>query len=371
MKILQTPPRYAPYIGGVENYCRSLSEELVSLGHEVSVLCANEPSTRNETINKVQVKRLGYVGKIANTNVTLSLPFKLMHEDFDVIHAHLPTPWSADWSGIVSRIKNKPLVVTYHNDITGKGINKYIAGIYNSTFLKFLLNRADKIIVTNKKYAGYSPYLKKYREKIIVIPPGVDLNKYRSTGKPKNKNTLFFLGILDEYHEYKGLDDLLKGILYVKKEIPGIKLIIGGEGRLKDKYIAKAKELGIQDNVEFAGFIPEEEKAGYYSQAEAFILPSTSKEQEGFGMVLLEAMACGTPVIASEVVGLADEIRENRAGLIVAPKNPEKLSETITFLLRDENLKKQTTLNAKKLIEENYSWKKTAKKTEETYKTLA
>ena len=128
MKILQTPVRFYPHVGGVENYVYNLSRELVKMGHEMSVVCANEPKTKNyEVIEGVKIKRLYYPFKIANTNITPNLPYALSKEGFDLIHTHLPTPWSADWSALISKIKGKPLVLTYHNNIVGFGVASHLA----------------------------------------------------------------------------------------------------------------------------------------------------------------------------------------------------------------------------------------------------
>ena len=106
MKILQSPVRFYPFIGGVEYYVYYMSQEIVQLGHEVKVLCANEPSSPiEEKIKGIDVKRLNYWGKIANTNITPGLPSAISREDFDIIHTHIPTPWSADWSALFSSFK--------------------------------------------------------------------------------------------------------------------------------------------------------------------------------------------------------------------------------------------------------------------------
>src|SRR5664280_2480803 len=97
MKIVQTPVRFYPFTGGVENYVYYMSKELVKLGHDVKVICANEPSSiKEEIVDGINIKRLHYITKIANTNITPGFPFALSSEDFDIIHTHIPTPWSAD-----------------------------------------------------------------------------------------------------------------------------------------------------------------------------------------------------------------------------------------------------------------------------------
>jgi glycosyltransferase involved in cell wall biosynthesis len=368
MKVLQTPVRFHPYTGGVENYVHGLSKELVKKGHEVTVLCAGEGGG-NGSVDGIAVKRLGYAGKIANTNVTPMLPVKMMGTEYDIVHTHLPTPWSADWSAIACAAKRKPLVLTYHNDVVGRGAAGYLAGLYNGTMMRFVLKKADRIIVT---HAGHleNPVLKGYSRKVEVIPVGVDLNRFKPADVQVRRDTLFFLSVLDAFHQYKGVDYLLYAIKKVKKQIPGVKLIVGGSGRLQGYYMNAAETLGLSGNVEFLGSIPDEEIVRHYNMCEAFVLPSTSGTQEGYGMVLLEAMACGRPVITTHITGAAQEIEERKAGLVVPPKDADKLAEAIVTLLSDKESAKKMGRNARRLVEERYSWKKISGKVEEVYLSI-
>ncbi len=371
MKLLQTPVRFYPFIGGVENYVYYLSRELVNLGHEVRVICANEPQSETEEIVEgISVSRLSYITKVANTNITPDLPFKLNREDFDIIHTHLPTPWSADWSRIISNKKDKPLIVTYHNDIIGNGIAGHIAKLYNSTALKQLLKSADRIIITQPNYLKYSPYLPDYSDKIDVIPNGVDVDKFDPGQTITENNKIFFLSLLDEFHEYKGLEYLLKAIKIVKDSVPDVKLVVGGKGVLMDHYIKIAESMGISDNVEFHGFIPDEKMAEYYTSANIFVLPSISSLQEGFGIVALEALACKTPVITTNIVGVSADLMEENAGLSVAPKDHEALANAIVYLLENEDECTEMGNNGRNLVKARYTWKGIAEMMEKVYYEL-
>ncbi|MCE7698473.1 MAG: glycosyltransferase family 4 protein [Methanobacterium paludis] len=358
MKIIQTPVRFYPFIGGVENYVYYLSRELVKLGHDIDVICANEPeSKKEESIEGINVKRLSYIGKVANTNITMGLPLALLREDFDIIHTYIPTPWSADWSSISSKIKRKPLVVTYQNDIMGNGFADHIAGFYNSTGLKSLLKQADKIIITQPNYLNFSPYLKGYADKIEVIPVGVDVDTFKPLKCQRRENTIFFLSLLDEFHKYKGLDYLLKALQIIKNEIPDVKLLVGGKGVLLEHYQEMVNSLGLQENVEFHGFIPDDRIVEYYNSVDVFVLPSISSVQEGFGIVALEALACETPVVSTEIVGVAEDIKKNNAGLIVEPKNATALADAIIKILKNKDLQKKIGCNGRKLVKDIYTWK--------------
>jgi len=337
MKIIQTPVRFYPYPGGVENYALNISKELARLGNKVKVICANEPKSDIRNFNGFKIERLDYLCKIANTNLTLSLPFRLWKEKFDIMHTYLPTPWSADWSAIIGKLRGKKVVISYCNDITGDGVGNIISKIYNNTLLKLTLKLADKIITIGPNYLQSSKYLKKYSSKVQFIPIGVDRKIFKKIDIKKQNNTIFFLSILDEYHAYKGLDYLLEAIKSVKKEIPNIKLIVGGKGKLLEYYKVKTKKLAIENNVEFQGFIPDEKLVECYNKCEVFVLPSIDSTQEGFGIVLLEALACGTPVITTDIVGIAQEIKEYKTGIVIKPKNIEALSKATVEILKNRN----------------------------------
>ncbi len=371
LKIVQTPVRFYPFIGGVEKYVYYISKELVKYDDcEVKVICANEPDTiDHEEYNGINIQRLGYSGKIANTNVTLSLPKVLYEEDFDIIHTHIPTPWTSDWSNILTRIKNKPLVVTYHNDIIGTGLANYIAKFYNATTLKLLLNKADKIIITQDDYIN-SPHLKNYKDKVVTIPNGVDTTLFKPGEKPRKNNQIFFLSVLDRFHKYKGLDYLLESLVGVKEKIPDVKLIVGGKGELLEFYKSKTEKLGIKDNVEFKGFLTDEEVIEYYQESELFVLPSISSLQEGFGIVVLEALACETPVISTTIVGVSDDVVKTDSGIIIEPKNVKSLEESIVKILTDEKLIKNMGKNGRVLVKQKYEWKKIAESIHNLYEEL-
>lgn len=359
MRIIQTPPRFYPYIGGVENYVYYLSNELIKRGHLVNIICANEPPGVSEKVDGMEVERLRYIGKVANTNITLGLPKLLLKKDFDIIHTHLPTPWSADFSGIITALKRKPLFLTYHNDITGRGVNKFIAGSYNLTLLKFLLNKAYRIFLTSENYLKYSSYLKRFLDKCIIASPGVDLEKFKPLNLAKNNgnNIVFFLAKLDRFHIYKGLENLLLSVKKIINKVP-LKLYIGGAGDLLDYYKARVRKYGLENAVVFLGVLSREDAVKYYNLCDVFVLPSTSSSQEGFGLVALEAMACEKPVIITDIIGVALDVKRKHAGIVVNPKKIEELAEAMEYLFLNPEDIRIMGENALRLVKENYTWHK-------------
>ena len=367
MRIIQTPARFYPYIGGTEQVVFYLSRELVKMGCDVKVICADEPHTGDGVIENIKVRRIPYLGKIANSNISLSLAKELIKEDFDVIHTHLPHPYSADISALISLIKNKPLFLTYHNDITGSSFYKIIASGYNITLLKFLLRRAYKIFITHRNYLKSSPFLKPFARKIIVAPLGVDTEKFKPMQVPgKEDNIIFFLSKLDRFHRYKGLEILLESLKSLRSKIP-LRLYVGGAGELLEYYRRLAKENGLENNVTFLGELGGDELARFYNLCDVFVLSSVSSVQEGFGLVALEAMACGKPVVVTDIVGTAEDVRRENSGIVVPPQDAESLSKALEYILINKDKRVEFGNNALALVKEKYTWMRHAEIVERAY----
>jgi glycosyltransferase involved in cell wall biosynthesis len=374
LKILQTPIRFYPYIGGVENHVYYLSKELTKLGNKVKVLCTNEPKSNKKLVDGVNVERVSYTGKITNTNISFSFPLKIFQSDFDIIHTHMPTPWTADWSVLMAKIMKKKSIITIHNDMDKSSLaGKILTKMYLYTFFKLTLHLVDRIIIVNpdwkNSFTSTKNILMKYSYKISIVPNGIDLKLFTNSSKiKKEKETILFVSILDKHHRYKGLDYLLKALSVIKKKRPNIKLLIVGEGELKNDYIIKAKKMGLQKNITFLGKIKQKDLALYYQKSSLFVLPST--EIEGFGIVLLEAMACKLPVVATDIVGLKNDIKNYHTGFIVTPQDEKSLAKSIMKLLDNHSLSRVMGNNGKKLVEKKYSWNTIALQIEDIYKKL-
>jgi glycosyltransferase involved in cell wall biosynthesis len=374
MRIIQTPVRFYPYIGGVENHVYYLSDQLIKLGHEVSVICANEPFRHKiECIKSVQVQRLGYAFKFANTNIMLGLPWVLWRADFDIAHTHMPTPWTADWTVLITKLKKKRSVLTIHNDMDKPGlIGKIFTWIYLNTFFRLTIRLADSIIIVNPDwqtaFKKTSHLFKNVLEKVVTVPNGVDVEMFQPSLEKIQENTVLFVSILDKHHHFKGFEYLLDAVSKLKITIPNMSLVVIGEGELVKKYQADAERLGIEKIVKFEGKKTQTELAKYYQNARVFVLPS--KEIEGFGIVLLEAMASGIPVVTTDIAGMASEIQKRQAGLVVHPRDSKQLAEAISEILTDPSKQDTMGINGRKLVVDSYSWSSVAVKILEIYKTL-
>lgn len=374
LTILQTPIRFYPYIGGVENHVYYLSRELIKR-NKVTVLCANEPKSNKKVIDGIKVSRLNYQFKITNTNIALTLPYKIITSNYDIIHTHMPTPWTADWSVFLAKATNKKSIITIHNDMNKSSfLSKIITKFYLFTIFQLTLLLVDKIIIVNpdwqKTFTSTKNILLKHKNKISILPNGIDINMFNNKTKinKKNTQTILFVSILDKHHKFKGIDYLLEAIIKVKKVIPNIKLKIIGEGELNKYYQKMSINLKIDENVEFLGKVKQKDLAKHYNQSSIFALPST--EIEGFGIVLLEAMACKLPVIATEIAGVSNDIKINNTGLIINKKDSQALADAIIKLLKDRELSTLMGKNGRKLIENKYDWKIIANQLEKIYEEV-
>jgi glycosyltransferase involved in cell wall biosynthesis len=158
-----------------------------------------------------------------------------------------------------------------------------------------------------------------------------------------------FLSLLDVHHRYKGLEVLFEAL----RLLPDVRLRVGGKGEDVDFYRRRAEELGVADRVEFLGFV--EDLNAFYGACHVFALPSTDV-REGFGLVLLEAMACGRPVLATPLVGMAADLERMGAGVVVPPNDPAALAAALRSL---EGLPEMGR-RARRLVEERYTWERAA-----------
>ena len=271
----------------------------------------------------------------------------------DVIHAH----WSiAGIAGfIAARILGKPIILNIHQG-TIRDFTK---------IERILLEKVD-YVVFNSSYT--LSHVKRYARlgMFRIVPPGVDTDRFRHQPYhtdadilPKNvivnRPAIFTLGRLVEW---KGHKYLIEAIRLVNEKYK-VHLLIGGEGTLRQELGSLVREKGIEDCVTFLGHIPGHLMNIYYSFADIYVQPSIIDKDgttEGLGVTILEAMACETPCIGSNVGGIPDIIRDGENGFLVNPANPEQLAEKIIFLLNNEELRERMGKRGRTFVEENYSW---------------
>jgi len=331
-----------------------------------------------DTLDNIKIYRYGTILKIASANLTSGILYKPLSHEMDIAHAQYNTPYS-DYSALrYAKKKNIPFVVTYHNDAPESGgifIRNWANKIYNKTLLKNVLSGADAIIATSNSYVNESMFLGDYKEKIEVIPNGINLNEFENNlsksecrkklDLPQDKKIILFFGNIVVY---KGPYILLKAISTIKDFIKDFELVFAGRGEMQEELIKMAKNLGVEKNIRFSGYVEEHLKPLYFKSADIFCLPSINLA-EAFGIVNLEAMACGVPIVSTKLGGIPDVVESGKNGLLAEPGDEKSLADALIYLLENEDTAKKMGNYGKQKVQD-YSWEKIAEQTEEVYKKL-
>lgn len=332
IKVLVLNKGYVPWTGGIETVVKQICKGLPRDKYETEVLACHKNSfkkTSTELKEKIKVTKLLSLGSVASTPVAPSyiFSFKQKVRQFDIIHMHVPFPLGVIALASTKLRNNQKLIITFHADpqmTRWKNLFKYYAPI-----LYHVLNKADRIIVTapgNKRF----PSLVNYQGKTSVIPLAsgfcskVDssVNSQSNLRKElqieKDEKVILFVGRLAKY---KGLEYLLEAM----KNINGKALIVG-TGDLKNNLKNQAKHLGVSDKIIFTGYVEDEVLPLLYRLSDIFVLPSIN-EGEAFGIVQVEAMNYGLPVINTSLdSGVPFVSLHNKSGITVPPKSSKALS---------------------------------------------
>ncbi|MCD6099994.1 MAG: glycosyltransferase [Candidatus Marinimicrobia bacterium] len=363
IKILQIAKFYYPVKGGMETFIYELCNEIKGK-FDIKVLVANTKfKTVEDNIEGVRVRRIANLAELASNSMCLTMPYWLKREKADIVHIHLPNP-TAVLSYLLVRPKGR-LIVHYHSDIIRQ---KKVLKFYGY-FLIYFLKIADVIVATSENYINSSPILSKFKNKCINIHLGINPNQFKYTQQIQKKvnliktnyenNIILFVGRLVYY---KGVEYLIRAM----KKIPATLLIIG-TGPMENDLKLLVKSVQLEDRVIFLGKVSQEDLIAYYHGCTIFCLPSIARS-EAFGVVQLEAMACGKPVVSTNLQsGVPFVNRHNKTGLIVPPKDPEALANAINLLLGDETLRKEYGKYGKKRVRVKFNMKKIANELMKVY----
>jgi len=356
MKIAQIVCAFHPYKGGIGNIANKYSEILRQAGHNITTFTPDYKKIGNEK----NITRLNPWLKYGNGAFLPQLFFIL--KKYDLIYLHYPFFGSAEIIWLIKLFnKNVKLIIHYHMDVKMSSFISTFLGLPSRLIRNSLFKKADFITCASLDYVKYSQIVnlyKKYKNKFIEIPFGVDINKFKPSPVNKTKTTfqILFVGGLDKAHYFKGINILLEVIakIEIKNLTQNWELNIVGDGDLKSQYQNQAKKLNISNRINFLGKISDEKKIKIYQQADLFILPSINKN-EAFGLVLLEAMASGIPVIASNLPGVRTVFQDEIQGYLVEPNNIINLKEKIEKILNDSELRNKMSQAARQLAKEKYN----------------
>ncbi len=377
MKILYLYKDYYPVLGGIENYTRQLAESMVGRGHQVEVLVTNPGwATHRENIQGVPVLKAGRWLNISSAPLSPRLGFEYLRRLYakslpDIVHLQFPyPPGELAWllGSYLPRFgaQAPKTILTYHSDIVRQ---KRLLAFY-SPLMGRVLRRVDLILPTSPNYVESSPYLRPLSSKCRVVPLGIDYARF-SGAKPSaalagyRGPTLLFVGRL---RYYKGLQYLLEAMPIIN---PTARLVIVGIGPQETDLRAQVARLKLGERVTFAGEVSEDELPKFYAAADIFVLPACERS-EAFGIVQLEAMAAGKPVISTELGTGTSYVNQNQVtGLVVPPADPPALAQAINRLLADKTLSETMGQQGQRRVTQEFSLEMMSQRVEQIYIELS
>jgi glycosyltransferase involved in cell wall biosynthesis len=334
MRVLHVYKDYYPVVGGMENHVRLLARGKARRGHEITVLVTSlTGKTEVVEMEGVRVIKAGRLATVASTPISFALFSWMRRLKPDVTHLHFPYPWGELAHLMFGR--GQRTVITYQSDIVRQ---QGLLRLYRP-FLWQILARADRIIATSPNYVQSSPYLRKVSDKCTVIPLGIDLEPFlqprteevRRLRDRYGSPLILFVGLL---RYYKGLNYLIRAM----RDIDA-RLLVVGSGPMGREWQALVANLGLSEKVFFEGRVEDEDLPAHYQACDIFVLPG-SHRSEAFGVVQVEAMACGKPVVSTELgTGTSYVNVDGQTGLVVPPRDPDALALAINRLLADEQLR--------------------------------
>ena len=349
------------------------------MGYQISVLTSQLGNETERRIDGIEVfhypayhvaERVGLPVPIPKFNA-LDVYEKVIRES-DLVHAHGHPYLSSYVACRMAKKWRKPFILTQHNTFIdfGSWLN-FVEHVNDFTLGKKVLKASSKVIVVSKKTMEYVLRLGADKFKTLLLYNGVDtdrfhpMNKQESRGKldlPKNG----FLILTVRRLVYKnGLDTLIDAALPVIRDNPDILFVIVGKGPDANLIKKHTKRLGINNNVIFTGFVSDEKLPLYYSSADLFVLPSRSGE--GFPLTVLESMASGLPVIATNTGGIPEAIRNTVNGILIPPKKPKALADAILKLFSSKETLRKMGSAARNTVKEIFTWEKSVHQLKDVY----
>ena len=297
---------------------------------------------------------------------------------FDVVHLHYPFISGASLTTLAAMAQRAPTVVTYHNDLRAHGLRGIVFEIYQRSIGTGILGLAKRICGVSMEHLTTSPAIRRAvgpsSPKFVEVPNGVDTHAFkpslagqnhrRSLGILDDAFTIAFVASLDSAHHFKRLDVLMSAVARMSDETA--RLLVVGDGDQRAHYECLAGAIGIRDRVHFVGGVTHSQLPPYLLAADCLVLPSDSVES--FGLVLIEAMACGLPVVASNLPGVRTIVRHENDGYLVPPGDVDSLASALTLLIGlGPDARKAMGMRGRQKVTRVFDWQPIGAKLEDLY----
>lgn len=345
-KLLQVNKYYDPVVGGIETTVKQLAEGFAEKGNYVRVLAASQRwQKENYVQNEVQVEKVRTLGELLSVPIAPGFPLRnwQLSSKADLIHYHIPNPLAV-CSNLLCP-DEQPTVVTYHSDIVRQ---RRALRLYRPLLEQFL-DAVDRIIVTSPPLLANSDVLSHHRDKCRIVPLGISEQKLNpgGVGTDNEDFTVLFVGRLVYY----------KGIQNLVESFDGIdgKLLIVGNGPLFGDLSSRIQESDPSSRIEMLGEVDDETLQRCYETADVFVLPSVARS-EAFGIVQLEAMANGIPIINTDLpTGVPWVSQDGETGITVPPGDVEALREAIQQMKNHPEKRRQLGKAARERVKNQFT----------------
>ena len=344
-RVLHVSPYFPPHVGGLENHVWLLTGALASSGIEVTVLTSSigdgVSTPLDDGPSGVCVRRLPSF-ELGNDAICPSMLRECMmgSRTADLVHMHGHLFYSTTVGAMVRRIGDSPSVLTFHGDFQSTTrLGRLSKRARWATQGPFILRAMDQVIALTGHDSDLLASLGVDPGRITVIPNGIPLDVYRPVGQGAGADLRRRLGLgpdagyflfVGRLVEQKGVHFLLEAARLVLEDHPSARFVIAGDGPLLARSARSCAEMGIGGSVTFAGWLPPDDLVSAYGGSTAVVVPSL---WEGMPLVVLEAAACGRPVIASDIPGINGLVEDGRTGLLVPPGRPEELARAVGSLI--------------------------------------
>ncbi|HVN54096.1 MAG TPA: glycosyltransferase family 4 protein [Anaerolineaceae bacterium] len=352
MRILIALTYYRPHYSGLTIYTERLARALVQRGHQVTVITSrfDRSLKAREVRDGVEIVRPWVLGRVSKGVLmpTMGIQALELTRKADVVNLHVPQLDAAPIS-IQARLLGKPVVLTYHCDLQlPAGLIHRVANQVSHVANHISARNANRIVTNTRDYAEHSPFLKNYLDKVEVIAPPVvlpesgdqDAAAFRQKFQIQKDQKI--VGMAARLATEKGVEYLIEAMPEVLKHHPDARVLFVGQHQNvlgEEQYAARLAPMLDQLNGHwsFLGILAPSELAAFFKECRATVLPSINGT-ESFGMVQIESMSCGTPVIATDIPGVRQPVTCTGMGEIVPPRNSLALAKALIRLLdRPEN----------------------------------
>ena len=330
LRVAHLTATFPPYPGGAGNTAFRFAVGQAGRGHHVEVFTADAEGDAPDPGAAI-VHRFDPPFAIGNAPL---IPAIARLRGFDVLHLHYPFIFGVELL-LASRVRpggrDAAVLVHYKNELIGEGARRPLFAAYERVWPPLLVRHADRVCVLSDDHADSVPYLRslgrRRPERVVEMPNGVDIDEFapgadaaglrESLGIPGDAVVAAFVATLDRAHHFKRLDVAIEAL--ARAGDGRLHLIVAGDGELRPEFERQAHAAGLADRVHFLGRVPHAELPGALRAADLFLL--TTEPPESFGIVLIEAMACGLPVVATEYPGVRAVVDQNKNGLVVPRGN--------------------------------------------------